>query len=709
MTIRTRVLLVLSILALLPAILTTAIDARLLTSLKRELTSRTAAAMADQALVTLERIAAEYANVLNRETERLRVLVSLQADRAERLLSLPADESSTRKPRFDTDAAIELDRSRGRGFYSALTGSLLPVTWDEQVFHLPPSAEPVAARRDAARLAPLIEFFQRVRDPDDELLRWHYVVLDNGLVANYPGHAGYPYDFDPRQRPWYREQQRLPRELWFRPHFDASTGALVSNVTLPLRDRDGNFIGITGIDISLQATFDVLTLPDYLRAGSTLLLAGVSPPGAGPRRAVVVARQDSSRNDGDWHVLPELQSFSVGNTRATETVERAMFAGEDGKLTTFVDGREHFVLFRRFGAAGAYVVMIVPVADATQAAFAAARAADELTGNHLLLLAVVFTLTAAAVLLIALLTARYLTRPIEHLRHVVGDLAAGDFSARASIGTHDELQSLGEAFNAMVPRLKEHAHVQESLALAREVQQQLLPPAPPHLPGYDIAGCSVYSEQTGGDYFDYIPPATRGTGTLGVVIADVSGHGIGPSLLMATTRALLHGASDRQLPAGELLDYLNCQLADDLSRGHFVTLLLLDVEPCEGALSWASAGHDPALVLRANGTATEELGADDIPLGIDGDWRYSGHDGVRLEPGDLVLLGTDGIWETADANGARFGKGRLLEFLSVHRERPAAEIAARLIDCLNAFRGGLAQADDITLVVIKRLHAGGAT
>ena len=110
--------------------------------------------------------------------------------------------------------------------------------------------------------------YQKIRRRDDEIVSSQCVVLNNGLSAAYPGHGDYPQDFDGRQRPWFEAQAREQKLRWSKPHADATTAALVINASEPLFDDSGSFIGITGIDIDLEATFEILILPPHLKAGS---------------------------------------------------------------------------------------------------------------------------------------------------------------------------------------------------------------------------------------------------------------------------------------------------------------------------------------------------------------------------------------------------------------------------------------------------------
>ncbi|MGR8920266.1 MAG: SpoIIE family protein phosphatase, partial [Gammaproteobacteria bacterium] len=576
------------------------------------------------------------------------------------------------------------------------------VSWSRQVFHHPASVARASVLADARALTGMMDFYRKVRAPEDPVVHAQYVVLASGLSAAYPGHGAYPPGFDARERPWFALQRQAPGFRWYRPHFDVATGALVFNATLPLFDADGAFLGITGIDVNLPATFSTLTLPAQLSEGSELMqVAALRPPLVETPRLIVLARQRQRLNDSDWRTLPEIETLDLGNATVNATLLDAMLERRNGHLRAQVAGADSFVLYQRFGEAENYVVMVVPVAQATRAAAAAGDYARVATGEHVTRLVIVLLLTSVVVIAVAVDASRHLTRPIEQLRSAVGRLAAGDFDARATVTTGDELQALGEAFDTMVPRLREHARVAKALGVAEEVQQQLLPPGPPTLAGFDIAGQSRYCDQTGGDYFDFIPVDEAGE-RLTVVIGDVAGHGIGPALLMATTRALLHGGRERAESLAELLGDANRHLADDVTRGHFVTLFVLGLSANEDRVSYAVAGHDPALWYHAAEGATSELSGEGIPLGIDPGWDYAAERTAMLRAGDLLVIGTDGVWETPGPGGERFGKARLRDYVVAHANESAADIAAGLHAELARFRGERPQQDDTTVVVVRR-------
>src|SRR5207302_3873524 len=181
---------------------------------------------------------------------------------------------------------------------------------------------------------------------------------------------------------------------------------------------------------------------------------------------------------------------------------------------------------------------------------------------------------------------------------------------------------------------------EEQFRVAREIQQRLFPKAAPNLSGFDIAGLSHAADATGGDYFDYLPMLR---GRLGVVVADVTGHGIGPALLMAETRAYLRLLALNREDVGEILTRANRVLAEDIGYERFITMLLVSLDSKARMLTCANAGHPPGYVFNGHGEIKTQLKRSGIPLGLKPDTHYPPGTGVKLERGDTVLLLTDGV------------------------------------------------------------------
>ncbi len=257
-------------------------------------------------------------------------------------------------------------------------------------------------------------------------------------------------------------------------------------------------------------------------------------------------------------------------------------------------------------------------------------------------------------------------------------------------------------FVSVLKDMTERRKVQEQeieLQLAATVQQHLFPDGPPQVAGYDLAGAAFPAAATCGDYYDFVPMSD---GALALVVADVSGHGLGPALVMAQTRAYLRSlcltTSDLALIAGGI----NRFLEHDLQENFFVTMLLVRLEPASGHLSWVSCAHPSGYIIDRSGRITTELASKCLPLGLFLDrWKCS-TDEATLQSGELTVLVTDGVLESESPDGTEFGADRCLEVVSQHREGSAAEIVEAVFRAVRDFTGGREQADDVTIVVCKR-------
>jgi len=242
----------------------------------------------------------------------------------------------------------------------------------------------------------------------------------------------------------------------------------------------------------------------------------------------------------------------------------------------------------------------------------------------------------------------------------------------------------------------EQERLRQEISLARRIQQKFFPVAPLPSTAFDMCGASYPADATGGDYFDYI---SMRDGGLGVVIGDVSGHGLGPALLMAELRAYLRALLLTRGDVGEIVGLLNCALADDVPEGHFATLLLARLEPT--SVIYASAGHMPGYILSSSGQVKSILPSTAMPLGVLPDGCFPAVAIPPLEPGELLLLITDGIVEAHGPDGKFFGVDRLLDAVRSHQVQTARAIVDMLYGAVRAYCGAQAQVDDMTVIVIK--------
>ncbi len=236
------------------------------------------------------------------------------------------------------------------------------------------------------------------------------------------------------------------------------------------------------------------------------------------------------------------------------------------------------------------------------------------------------------------------------------------------------------------------------LEMAQAIQQRLLPQGPPALPGYDVAGALHPAGFAAGDYYDFLPMAD---GAMGFVIGDVSGHGLGPAMLMATTRAHLRSFVQSDNDVAGILDRLNRALMDETKEDDFVTLVLAQLDCQKRSFVYASAGHSTGYIFDSSGEVKQDLPSTSVPLAIVPDADFPINGPIKLEPGDTVFLPTDGLHEAKSADGDFLGKEKVLEVVRVNRNRSAGEIVEALRHVVCEFCGPERPSDDLTAVVIK--------
>jgi sigma-B regulation protein RsbU (phosphoserine phosphatase) len=246
------------------------------------------------------------------------------------------------------------------------------------------------------------------------------------------------------------------------------------------------------------------------------------------------------------------------------------------------------------------------------------------------------------------------------------------------------------------------AEAHQALAVARDIQQSLLP-EDVRGGGLALAARSIACAGAGGDYVDFWRlPASDGAApeAWALVIGDVSGHGVGPALVMAMTRAFLRGLLSHSRDPSAVLAELNELLARDVRRGRFVTLFVAVVEPAAGTLRYASAGHDPPLHRRAGDGAIVELAATGPPLAILPDAAWPSET-VTVAPGDWLILTTDGAWELRNEAGEAFGRERLAKTVELLAAESPQGMLAGLSRAVLGFAGPVDPADDVSLAVAR--------
>jgi len=248
---------------------------------------------------------------------------------------------------------------------------------------------------------------------------------------------------------------------------------------------------------------------------------------------------------------------------------------------------------------------------------------------------------------------------------------------------------------------KAYEAVDRELRAVSEIQRSLLPVVLPDVHGLQLAAHYQTSRQAGGDYYDFFPLPD---GRLGMLIADVSGHGTPAAVLMAITHTMAHAMPGPPMEPAKLLGYLNENLSDAYIRtgSGFVTAFYGIYDPTSRSLHYASAGHNPPRVRRDDGATIEPIElARDIPLGVMRETRYT-EATARINPRDTLVLYTDGITEAREKSGQLFGEGRLDDAIAQSPPDAPATIA-RVLDDVEKFSSGRPADDDRTLVVARAM------
>lgn len=299
--------------------------------------------------------------------------------------------------------------------------------------------------------------------------------------------------------------------------------------------------------------------------------------------------------------------------------------------------------------------------------------------------------------------------PLAHAGKTYAILAATRCEKEFSANDWDVFRSAGEQSayglgNALLHReVQEKRQLDQELRTAQEVQRVLLPNQNPDWPGYRVRGVNLAARLISGDYFDFVE---FGHNRHGVVIADVSGKGVGAGLVMATCRSALRARAGKEEGPAAALGALNAQIFEDMRQDMFVSAALVSLENETGHFTLARAGHDPPLLFRRKSGEVERLKPGGLALGIDKGpvfERVLKEESYQMELGDLLLLYTDGVNEAENSKGREFGRNRLIASFAALAVQGSDAVVEGLAQELADFAGKRPQSDDITLVAIERI------
>ena len=653
----------------------------------------------------LRQTAENSAKVLQRTKDAMAFYLQVLAGQVEVAFSKVSPES----PQIYIAADFEDPRSAPPDFlpierYQIKThdGEFLDnsVSFNHPVFMLPPDVEEERVTRDLAFLSQMIPTFRKLSSEFGKTLHWAHICLQNGVYMSYPGHGGYLDSFEPRRDPWFTEATDSP--TWTLPRINAETGFLTFTVSQRLYHPNGSFLGVLAIDILfIEALQKSALSPLWASDADSFIVTTALHPETRQPGLQILAQKDYEYDPGSWAPVAEKKWLSSEERIGFDVVLKQLDVGQAGYTALPFRNVESIWAYAAIDDLIQFVVVvpksvIMALPDETQKTFFAYLKDQILFAGAATFLTIVFLASAA------LIGSYMITRSLLRITAAAKKLSSGDFSVKLGLRTGDERDLVIQAFNDIGPKLEDHLRLHQSMDLAMKVQQKLLPAKNPQIPGLDIAGKSIYCDETGGDYYDFLEFDGKNDGKISIVVGDVSGHGISSALLMASARAFLRQRVSLPGTLGEMISDVNCQLARDVAEyNNFMTLFYLRIDCKRHTLEWVRAGHDPAIFYDPGPRTFEALDGQGIPLGVEDSWRYQENKKSGLSQGQIIVMATDGVFEAQNTSGEMFGKERVHDLISANADLSAKGVLNILLDMLYRFAKGKKLEDDVTLVVIK--------
>jgi serine phosphatase RsbU (regulator of sigma subunit) len=500
-------------------------------------------------------------------------------------------------------------------------------------------------------------------------------------------------DYDPRQRPWFRQAVAKAGELnWTAPYtfFTTKDPGITASITF---DAGGGHVGVIGFDVMLNDVSGFTRGLFVSENGEVCVLTDDGKVIGLPQNRRFEdpgARQSAILQPPDRLGVPEVaDAVRSAPAEATHRPWEFKSGGAPwlGQTRQFRLARDRWLR----------IAVLVPMSD--------------LLGDVQELRAWIVGITLAVLALAiaqAFLLARRFSRPIEALVQGSDRISRGDLEEGEPVTSHvKEVRRLASAQEQMRRSLRTLLKLERDMQLARQIQQDTWPNRLPQLQGFDLAASSQPADETGGDTYDVIGLTGDGVITNDradravLLLADATGHGIGPALSVTQVRAMLRMALRTGIDLATTARQLNEQLHHDLDAMRFVTAWLAVLDVGSRALTTFSAGQAPLLHYVAARDAWEVLSSNCPPLGVLADAAINVPAPVPLAPGDLYVVLSDGFFEAMDPSREEFGTERVQEALAEHRDRPAAEMLVALRAALDAYTEGAPPEDDRTAVIVK--------
>ena len=493
---------------------------------------------------------------------------------------------------------------------------------------------------------------------------------------------------------WYQIPKELNHPVWTEPYYDEGRGnILMSTYSVPFYRTvlgERKLMGVVTADISLS----------WLQANVASIK--IAQTGYG----FLISKNGTFVTHPDAGLIMNETIFSVAEARGDKRlreVGRKMISGKSGfvPFKSLRTGKKCWMVYAPFSSSGWSLAVLFPQ--------------DELMADVVRLNRTVIYLGLIGflfLLVVIVLIARSITRPLSALANATGDIAAGNLDIELPpIKSLDEVGKLSHSFGDMKSSLKQYIEeltettaakerIESELKIAHDIQMGMLPkifPAFPNRKEFEIYATIEPAKDVGGDLYDFF---FLDEDHLCFTVGDVSGKGVPASLFMAITQTLVKTKATKGLISSTVLSRVNEDLSLDNPSLMFVTLFLGILNIRTGDLEYCNGGHNPPYIIRANGELESVETTNGMALGVVEDFHYKSKK-VLLQKGDSLFLYSDGVTEAMNENDELFTEERLEKELKLLKDRPIQDLINGITEKLRAFSKGAPQSDDITMMRLK--------
>ncbi len=703
MKLRWKYFFILLSVSLVPLLITTGISQRASKKLGKSLSTETYNTLAQSARREIVSATENYAMITLRSKSSLELALQVLIRESAIALALPPPEPSKIyfADDFDTSNTAPEDIGLSSIHMKVLKdGHLTPksISYTHPNFLVAPGVDCREVEEDITKFTRLIPALKDIAGVFEGSLFWIYASLESGVHLSYPGHGGYPPDYDPRTRAWYTSAKKRRGMTWSPPIMDITTNQLTFTVSAPFFNYDGSMAGVGGIDVLIpNVLLKSQISSQWSKSIQSFLFSLSDVPGGGKKQEWVLSqkgkRDTFKQRARDPKNDTYLQETPKGFSKLIPFIEKE----PSGSVVMPYQGVDSFWAYASIFPDLYFVIiapksMVMGLPEQVDTKFKVYAQDQMIISITAVIIGVVFIAG------IAFLLSQKSNNNVKSIVKGIKRLEKGDFTARLNLQFNDERDMIITTFNHIVPRLEEHLRMSRALGVAKDVQQSLLPKKNPMLQGFDIAGSSLYCDETGGDYYDFI---NLSEGRMAVVVGDVSGHGVSSALLMATARALIMLRASMPGRAASIINDVNKHLSlDTYDTDNFMTFFYCELAPAVQEVCWIRAGHDPALIYDPITDTFDELKGHGLAVGVDYKFEYEEFQRT-LTTGQVILIGTDGIWEMRNEADDMFGKEKLKKIIRTNYAASAKKIIGIISDTLKDFRGSKQPEDDVTMVVIK--------